>query len=445
MLNPTNSLSVLDQIINETVSHIHDYTHSPQDFTRKRKLTAGTMIKTMLNMQGNSLNIELFNAFPGIDEQVSPSAFEQQKGKLKPDCFKHIFHQFNQQIANAQLLDHHYHVLAIDGSDFDLPWNPTSKYVCDFSKNKPYCQMHVNTLYDLLNKSYQDCISQPKTAMDERGSVLAMLDHLPDDSIVMMDRGYPSFNLIENLNRHQGLHYLIRAKLGGSIKEIQNLPDGECDQAIACRVTTSNHYYVTHKSSENIHCIQHYWHQYQPFRSKNTKDRRWDFGVFCTVKFRACKFQIGTTADGKPAWEVLITNLPAKQFPLPRMKRLYHLRWGIETAFSKLKYDLGAIQFHSKKDQFIEMELYANLIMYNVVSAAVNQAYVAQTNHHHWDTINFKLATRIVRYYYRNNQQAKFQALLIQLGTYLVPIRPGRKNKRRLKPKRAVSFVYRVA
>jgi hypothetical protein len=57
--------------------------------------------------------------------------------------------------------------------------------------------MHVNTLYDLLNKSYQDCISQPKTAMDERGSVLAMLDHLPDDSIVMMDRGYPSFNLIE--------------------------------------------------------------------------------------------------------------------------------------------------------------------------------------------------------------------------------------------------------
>lgn len=146
MLNPTNSLSVLDQIINETVSHIHDYTHSPQDFTRKRKLTAGTMIKTMLNMQGNSLNIELFNAFPGIDEQVSASAFEQQKGKLKPDCFKHIFHQFNQQIANAQLLDHHYHVLAIDGSDFDLPWNPTSKYVCDFSKNNPYCQMHVNTL-----------------------------------------------------------------------------------------------------------------------------------------------------------------------------------------------------------------------------------------------------------------------------------------------------------
>ncbi|MFL2030511.1 hypothetical protein ACEN34_13160, partial [Loigolactobacillus zhaoyuanensis] len=42
----------------------------------------------------------------------------------------------------------------------------------------------------------------------------------PDDSIVMMDRGYPSFNLIENLNRHQGLHYLIRAKLGGSIKEM---------------------------------------------------------------------------------------------------------------------------------------------------------------------------------------------------------------------------------
>lgn len=446
MLNPTNILNVLDQIINETVSHIHDYTNSSRAFIRKRKLTASTTIKTILNMRGNSLSAELFDAFPDIDNQVSVSAFEQQKDKLKPDCFKHIFHQLNQRINNEHLLDQHYHLLAIDGSDFNLPWNPASKYVCDFSKNKPYCQMHVNVLYDLLNQTYQDCIIQPKTEMNERESVLEMIDDLPVNSITMMDRGYPSFNLIENLNRHKGLYYIIRARLGnGNLKEIRELPDHECDQAVKCRVTTSNRYYVTHKDTETIHCINHHWHQYKAYRSKATKDQRWDFGVFCTVKFRVCKFRIGTTDEGEPEWEVLITNLPKDQFPLSRMKKLYHLRWGIETAFSKLKYALGAIQFHSKKDQFIEMELYANLIMFNVVSATISQAYVQQTNHRHWYAINFKMATKIVRYYYQRNLQAKFSELLIQIQAYLIPIRPGRQDKRKLKAKRAISFVYRVA
>lgn len=371
MVNHTNILNVLDQIINEITGHIHDFTNSEHDFTRHRKLSADTMIKTILNMRGNSLSAELFDAFTELNKHVSVSAFEQQKNKLTPACFASIFHQFNQKINNQQLLDHHYHVLAIDGSDFNLPWNPQSSYVCDFSQYKSYCQMHVNALYDLLNKSYQDCVIQPKAEMNERESMLTMMDRLPNNSIVIMDRGYPSFNLIENLNRHQGVYYIIRAKLSsGSIKEIRELPPSECDRQVECRVTTSNYYYQTHKDKETIHHVNHYWRQYKRFRSKNTQDRRWDFEVFCNIKFRVCKFKIGT------AWEVLITNLPIEQFPILQMKMLYHLRWGIETAFSKLKYDLGAIQFHSKKDKFIEMELYANLIMYNVVSTTVNQVHV---------------------------------------------------------------------
>lgn len=53
-------LHQLDSVISETVSHIHDFTKSPTDFTRNRKLNAETTIKTILNMQGNSLNVGLF-------------------------------------------------------------------------------------------------------------------------------------------------------------------------------------------------------------------------------------------------------------------------------------------------------------------------------------------------------------------------------------------------
>ncbi|MCR1878787.1 transposase [Limosilactobacillus reuteri] len=121
IVNHTNILNVLDQIINETTSHIHDFTNSRHDFTRKRKLSASTVIKTILNMRSNSLNAELFDAFPEPNKQVSVSAFEQQKAKLTPACFEYIFHQFNRQTNNQQLLNHQYHVLAIDGFDLAYP------------------------------------------------------------------------------------------------------------------------------------------------------------------------------------------------------------------------------------------------------------------------------------------------------------------------------------
>jgi len=88
-------LHQLDSVISGTVSHIHDFTKSPTDFTRNRKLNAKTTIKTILNMQGNSLNAELLDAFPDINDRMTASAFEQAKNKLQPDVFKHILNEYN--------------------------------------------------------------------------------------------------------------------------------------------------------------------------------------------------------------------------------------------------------------------------------------------------------------------------------------------------------------
>ena len=57
---------------------------NPSDFTRNRKLNASTTIKVTLNMQGNSLNTELIEAFPNLDDRMTASAYEQQKDKLTP-------------------------------------------------------------------------------------------------------------------------------------------------------------------------------------------------------------------------------------------------------------------------------------------------------------------------------------------------------------------------
>lgn len=43
----------------------------------------------------------------------------------------------------------------------------------------------------------------------------------------------------------------------------------------------------------------------------------------------------------------------------------YHLRWGIETSFRDLKHTKGAIHLHSKKTEFVALELWSRLILYN--------------------------------------------------------------------------------
>lgn len=67
------------------------------------------------------------------------------------------------------------------------------------------------------------------------------------------------------------------------------------------------------------------------------------------MKFRACKVRISDPDTGKDEREVLLTNLNRQEFPLPRMKKLYHLRWGIESSFRKLKYDLAVSNFIQSK------------------------------------------------------------------------------------------------
>lgn len=66
-----------------------------------------------------------------------------------------------------QLLDRQYRVVAIDGSDFNQPFNPQSENVMQGK----YGQIHVN----VLNKLYLDIVFQPRPKMNEREAAITML------------------------------------------------------------------------------------------------------------------------------------------------------------------------------------------------------------------------------------------------------------------------------
>ncbi len=77
------------------------------------------------------------------------------------------------------------------------------------------------------------------------------------------------------------------------------------------------------------------------------------------ISFRIVRFQISESS-----YETVFTNLPADEFPPEVLKKLYQLRWALETSFRELKYSVGLASVHSKKSEFIYQEIFAKLIMY---------------------------------------------------------------------------------
>lgn len=128
------------------------------------------------------------------------------------------------------------------------------------------------------------------------------------------------------------------------------------------------------------------------------------------------------------------------------MKELYHKRWDIETSFRELKYALGGIQFHSKKDDFIRMELFAHFIMFNAVSRNIVMVKVPKANRKYPYAVDFKMACLIIRKYYRQHNNEPPDRMYAEILAYTNPIRIDRKDLRKtVKPKTAIWFVYRVA
>ena len=64
-------------------------------------------------------------------------------------------------------------------------------------------------------------------------------------------------------------------------------------------------------------------------------------------------------------YEYMMTNLDRDEYPAEEIKKLYHMRWGIETSFRELKYAVDLNDFHSKKHNSIKQEIYARLLFYD--------------------------------------------------------------------------------
>ena len=336
----------ITQIVSEMQDIAPLFCESPsKNFSRNRILTYSETLTIILGMAGGSLNKELYDHFKTAATIPTTSAFVQARAKILPEAFQFLFHEFNER-CNDKKRYKDSQLLAVDGTDLNIAKNPDDE---ETYLKQGFNQLHINTLYDLENHTYVDAIIQGKPKTNEVDAICQMLrrNRFKNKTILMADRGYECFNLLELCNRTDNIDFLIRVRNKG-IKDIAALPMCELDKDLSIEIRTT-------QTKDDKKAFKNGTAHYLSGKSKLGKykvSQTWEFESKCTVKFRVVRFKI--TED---TYETIVTSLNRFEFPLNEVKELYHKRWGIETSFRELKYALGLVNLHSKKRQFIEQEI----------------------------------------------------------------------------------------
>lgn len=413
------------------------------DFSRNRKIPYENMILSLLTMEGTTLTNELLRQFGCSATTATSSAFVQQRKKILPIALESLFHDFAAQTFREDNYNG-YKLLAVDGSDIQIPTNLNDEHSLFITKEgvKPYNLLHLNALYNLLTHTYEDAIVFKRKEAFENKALTEMVDRstIKGKVIVIMDRGYEAYNNMAHI-QEKGWFYLIRVKDFGQHKtgilHGLDLPDtAEFDEYIDLNLTrkqTNEMKKLFQKKNEYRKIAHNKTFDYLPSKSKKS-----DATVLYHLPFRIVRFPISDNS-----YEVVVTNLDATEFPPDSLKKLYGMRWGIETSFRDLKYTIGLLHFHSKKVEYILQEIFASLIMYNFSELITSHVVIEKGTRKYEYKVNFSVAVHICReFLLKVNIPPDIESLIAR---YITPIRPGRSRPREMKVKQAISFMYRVA
>lgn len=426
----------LSALIREIAASPELFVKNPgKDFTRTRKLPFESMAHILISMGGNSIYKELLEA-QGYDVNTATTpAFIQQREKILPCAFEFLFHEFTQTATNIKTY-RGYRLFAVDGSDLHIATNPGDSET--FFKNsdtaRGYNLLHLNAMYDLCNRLYVDAIIQPGRLMNEHKALVYMVERsrVKENVIIIADRNYESYNDFAHIEQ-KGFKYLIRIKdrdSSGILSGLSLPADDEFDINIR-RI-------LTRKQTKQVKARPDL---YRYLARTSTFDfLEPSICDFYTFAFRVVRIKI--TDD---LYETLITNLEQSEFPPHELKCLYKMRWGIETSFRELKYTLGLINFHSKKREFIAQEVFARFIMYNFAEMITSHVIISLPDRKLGYQVNFTVAVHVCRHFlrFRRNEPPPDVEALIRKN--VLPVRPDRSDKRKIRSKTAVSFLYRVA
>lgn len=275
-----------------------------------------------------------------LSEQfVSQSAFSQARMKIKPEAFKELADD-----ATQYFYDHYnakkwngFRLVAIDGSEALLPKNEATigeygEYTTNFM-DKTIVLVRLSKAYDVLNEISIDArLCNRKTG--EHSLANQHLSALGPGDLLLLDRGYPSFDLFKN-TLAAGCHFCVRVAVSNWNLAKELVESGQ--KEIIAEINPGRELKRKYKK-QNI--------DYKPIK---------------------CRFICIELPSGEK--EVLITSLTdLEKYPYELFQELYHLRWGVEESFKKDKHRLQLENFSGTSPRAILQDFYANILLGNITA-----------------------------------------------------------------------------
>lgn len=414
--------------------------HPEKDFTRNRKITFISTIKSILSFGGGTLTNELLKINKFATDTPTSSAFIQQRDKITPKAFSALFSMINQAF-DQDIRYKDYRLMAVDGSHIHVPTNPQDidSFVKCTENERPHNEFHLNAMFDILQKFYTDAVVQKYRTQNEDKAMIEMIERATyQKAIAICDRGYESYNNMAHL-QESNWKYIIRIKEPGGygIADGLQLPEStEFDLSVNLSITRRKN-----KETKELLTNKNQY-RYIPNKVKfdylSTKFKRTDPAEFYTLNFRIVKIEIKENT-----FEMLVTNLSEEEFPKEELKKLYAMRWGIETSFRNLKYIVGMLGFHSRKSESVTQEIYASLIMHNMTQLVASCVKLPERETKYDYTVRFSIAAAIIKSLFLGDISPPDAEILIRRN--ISPIRPNRNYSRKPRAKAQIQFTYRIA
>lgn len=371
--------------------------------------------------------------------------------KYLPQHFESVFQHFTNSLDAPNLFNDSLRLLGYDGSKVNLPPNlifqenhPFNKkdyyYPAKKNKNgKGYNQLHLNGVYDLLNHIFVAFSTQPGRKTDERSAMFEQVSRMhaenPESDAPLSkenpkrchiaDRGYESYALIASLIMMNEL-FLIRGrdiKSNGIARSLCEQSTDEFDIDWE-KIITKRHT----KETQELH----------PELYKILNPNQWKYLLKDLLEYHL-KLRIVRIKLSEGHYEILLTNLDREHFPPEVLRELYNLRWQQESAYRKLKYQIGLAFLHHVNMDTLGMEITARMIFFNFCGSLFQHLNLKCPPD---KQIDFAYLVNQVRRYI---QQGAGRGIYFykKIEKHTVPIRKNRNFKRNIRAQSFKSFTNR--
>lgn len=269
---------------------------------------------------------------------VTQSAFTQARKKLKASAFIELNRLLVEGVSQQGRRWKGFRLCAVDGSVLNLPDKPALRaHFQPEARNRP--QARASQLYDVLNHVTLHARLTPM-AVDERTLAAEHLAQSQQRDLMIYDRGYPAFHLFA-LHRHLGRDFCARSSW--------NLYNETRD------------FWLSGKTEQRM--------TLKPAAEARKQCQQAGLSID-PIEVRLIRVDLPSGER-----EILITSiLDETLVPATDFKALYHLRWGVEEDYKKMKSRLEVEQFSGLTALAVEQDFHAKIFSKNLTSLLVNEA-----------------------------------------------------------------------